>query len=164
MGFKRDLAAGKNGEEIVKKTLEKFGVTVEFPETREVDLVCQFGKKKFTAEIKNDMYAEKSGNVAFEYWNSKSDTASGITSTKATVWFHIIPDLSLKTLWATSVKLLRNYIQDNKPFRSIKKVGDGNADIHLYKMDQILEDIFHRLDNITSEDFKKIFKEIIKVK
>ena len=162
MGFKKDLALGQKGEKLVKITLEKLGAIVELPDTTEVDLVCKFGKKKFTAEIKHDIYAEKSGNLAFEYWNSGSDKPSGITSTKATIWFHLIPDLSLKTIWATSVKSLRDYISKNKPFRSLQKVGDGNADIHLYKMDKILDDIFHRIDNITPEQFKTLFNKIIK--
>lgn len=98
---------------------------------------------EFTIEVKEDLYSAKSGNVAIEYWNSKSNKPSGITITKANIWCHIIAGepFIIKT------KTLKDFIDKVKPKRMLTGVGDGNADIMLYDC-EVLKAVMVPLDNI----------------
>ncbi len=96
-----------------------------------------------TLEIKNDEYSKKSGNIAIEYRNCKSDKPSGIEATKADIWCHIFNDKP----FIVRTDVLKQFIKDNKPIRIIKQGGDKNADMYLYKIEDI-ECIFIPLENI----------------
>lgn len=164
MGFNRDLSNGQKCEILLKKILERAGVEASLSEDRKVDLIIKIGKKNYTIENKWDLYAEKSGNLAFEFFNSKSNQPSGIAETTANLWVQVIPDCGLNTMWITSVKRLRNYIKNHTPLKTVLNAGDNNANIHLYRIYPILDDIFKRIDNISSDEVIKVLKELIKDK
>jgi hypothetical protein len=48
-------------------------------------------------------------------------------------------------VWITSVKRLKEFISETEPLRRVKRAGDGNAEILLFKTDDILH-IFNRID------------------
>ncbi len=86
-----------------------------------------------TVEIKNDLYAGKSGNVAIEYHNPKSDKPSGINITKSDIWCHIIDG----EIFVVKTNTLKMFMECEKPLRTIKKAGDGNANLKLYTIEHI---------------------------
>ena len=100
------------------------------------------------------------GNLAIEYWNSKQDSASGLSVTKATLWIHIIKDGEHMTIWAINTESLRQFVKDNKPFKKMERVGDRNSNIYLYKLDDILPQ-FTRLDNTDVKTVQKNIKTLI---
>jgi hypothetical protein len=131
----KDLEDGKNGEKRVKKTLEEMGYECEFNSDKtlrsDYDLIITgIG----TVEIKNDLYSGKSGNVAIEYYNPKSDKPSGINITKSDIWCHIISGV----VYVVKTEDLRNFVNTAVPKRDIKKAGDGNASLKLYTIEHIM--------------------------
>ena len=165
MSFKKNLAQGKKGEKYVYKSLTSANIECEYNKDEqsrlEYDLKGKINNKKFTIEVKLDFLAAKTGNIAIEFYNSSKNEKSGINGTKATIWAHIILDEGNPVIYLASVKKLKQYIKNNKPWKKLLNVGDGNANIYLYKADNILTDIFHRIDNISIENKKKIIKELI---
>ena len=112
----------------------------------------------FTIEVKNDLYAAKSGNIALEFWNSRKNKAAGIEATKADLWAHIIPGSGV---WITSVKKLKDYVAGHPSFRTIFSGGDGNADMYLYKMDEILPAIFIECGKLTPEKLRQTVEDLL---
>lgn len=165
MTFKRDFALGKNGENLVLKIFKKNNLELELNidknKKSDYDALGKIGKKKFSIEIKFDYMAEKTNNLAIEYNNPVKDTPSGIAITKANLWCHIILDMGNPTVWLTSVKKLKQYIKDNKPWKIIDKAGDGNSSIYLYNDLTILYAIFSRIDMLNESDFTKKIKELL---
>lgn len=163
--FVQSRYIGKHGEELIKKLLNFSGIECnqneEYKSKDDYDLICKIGKSKFTIESKYDRYSQKSGNLAIEFYNPKSKKPSGIASTKATIWGLIINDMDYQTIWLTKVDTLKEFIKNNKPAKTIQSVGDGNASIHLYKVENILP-IFTRIDNLEKEDIVKTIKNLIK--
>lgn len=141
---------GKLAEQRVISMFNKLGIPCKKSEKEllEYDIELEVAGKKRTAEVKFDMMAEKTGNLAIEYWNSKKDTASGISATKAHLWIICVLDDINITIWATSVKTMKKFLTDNQPKRIISKGGDKNAELYLYDADFMLKAIFHRLDTI----------------
>jgi hypothetical protein len=157
---------GKQAEEFVIKIFNdaKLNANKSEVELLEYDIEFLIGKTKYTAEIKFDYMSVKTGNLAIEYWNSKKNTASGITSTKATIWVHCILDSGNITAWVANTIELTNYIRDNKPKKTIIGAGDNNACIHLYDVDKMLKDVFMRIDHIIDRsEFAKIIKKKVKL-
>lgn len=166
MAFKKDFSLGKKGENLVLNLFKKHGLDTELNTNKETrkdfDLTTKVGRKKVTVEIKYDWLAQKTNNLAFEYYNTNKDEASGIDCTKAILWIQIILDNNFPTIWMTSVKKLKDYIKKHKPLRVVENAGDGNANLYLYRDVEILEAIFKRIDNSTEEEIKKILKELVK--
>src|SRR3972149_731963 len=99
--MRKQLSQGKDGEDRVYSILYKAGYDPEFvckAERSFFDIKC----KDFTVEIKNDLRAISSGNVAFEVFNPLSGKNAGLSITKANLWIHIIGD----EICMTSVKRL----------------------------------------------------------
>ncbi len=46
--------------------------------------------RKYSVEVKCDNSAARTGNFAIEYWNPSLDEASGVISTKATLWLQCV--------------------------------------------------------------------------
>ena len=126
------------------------------------DLNCKIGRKKFTCEVKYDMMAQKTGNIALEFYNSKSCKDSGIAITKADIWVHVLLDGTNKTMWIASVKELRKFIKDNPPFRTVSNVGDNNACLHLYQEDTLLDVVLHRADMLDEKKLKALVRKLLK--
>lgn len=145
MGILKDLDVGQNAEERIRNILKTMGFECTDNSEREKmsDYDIRVVSPEFTIEVKEDLYSAKSGNVAIEYWNSKSNKPSGITITKANIWCHIIAGepFIIKT------KTLKDFIDKVKPKRMLTGVGDGNADIMLYDC-EVLKAVMVPLDNI----------------
>ena len=86
--FDKDLEDGLQAEEEVKELLKKhFNVEesdMEKLDTKEYDI--KIVSKNLTFEVKNDLMAEKTGNIAIEY--ESRGKASGISVTKADYWIY----------------------------------------------------------------------------
>ena len=98
-----------------------------------------------TMEIKNDEMSKKTGNIALEYYNSKSCKPSGITATKADIWVHKING----ELWIIRVSELINFTKTEKPVKMISGGGDNNADLLIYRI-ETFTNVARRLSEITS--------------
>jgi hypothetical protein len=163
MGIHKDLAKGKEGEVRVATYFESLGIITELnpskkrAELSKWDMKSTWGKLEFTSEVKNDLYAARTGNIAIEVYNPKSDKPSGVYITEAHIWCHITHG----KLYFTSVAKLREYIESIKPLKTIERAGDGNAKILLYKVDSIMPDLFLVLEELSVTKAKKQLKGLI---
>lgn len=142
MGFAACNAAGKHGEGLVRQLLETLG-TVTSPKGKESrwDLVLSYESgTKVTFEVKNDLYAARSGNLAIEFYNPKSGKPSGIESSEADVWVY----LAAGGIYFTGRQKLRDYMARTTG-RIITAGGDGNASMVLFPMAAILPAVFTQL-------------------
>jgi len=123
----------------------------------EYDIACGYNRDPVSSavegvvyfEVKNDVMASKTGNIALEYFNSKSMKASGITATKADWWVHKING----ELWAIRVKELIDFTKNEKPDKIIIGGGDNNADLMIYKIERFTS-VAKQLSTLTEiEDF-----------
>ena len=171
MGIKKDLKDGDIGEKIVIKLLERcFAATKnKNMDTRQYYDVIAYEEgfdahgnyletDPFTLEVKYDLYSDKSGNIAIEFWNSRQGKPSGINITSAKFWVQVTP---AKGVWITTVEKLKQYIKDNKAHKIILNAGDGNANLYLYKVNKILPSIFTRIDKLKDKDLKNIIIEML---
>lgn len=144
------FASGKMAEQRVITLFNKAGLDCKKSdrELLEYDIEFKIGTKKRTAEIKFDMMAAKTGNLAIEFWNSKKDKASGVSATKADYWIICLLDDVHITIWITPTKKLKEYLINNEPKRTVSRAGDNNSELYLYDADDMLEAIFTRLDTI----------------
>lgn len=113
---------------------------------------------RFTVEVKNDIMALKTGNIAVEIFNPKAGRPSGLTSTKADVWVFVLGN----EIWATPTKVLKEFVDNTRPYRKIEIAGDNNATILLYRKKTILP-IFIRIDDMEPKNRVAVLKEMIKV-
>ena len=145
--MREQLSQGKSGEDRVYKILKEFEfnpIFVEKAERSYFDIKCN----NFTIEIKNDIKALESGNVAFEVYNPFAQRISGLSITKADFWVHIVGE----EIWITSVKRLSTFIGLVQPYKIIEAAGDKNATIYLYKKDYVIPCIFIRMDILNREE------------
>jgi hypothetical protein len=151
MSIQKDLRTGDDGEQKVIALLKKSGwdaaKNVDKATRSFYDIEVQGKRAAFTLEVKNDIYALKSGNIAVEFFNSKSQKPSGITITKANLWVFVVGE----AIWVTHTDTLRTFINDTKPHRIVYSGGDSNADLMLYKIDAILPVIFKQVDELKPE-------------
>lgn len=136
MAFKRDLDIGKMGENFVKKKMDTFGIETKDGDGKDVDFYIVINGVEYSCECKYDVYANKSGNLAFETFNTKKCIPSGVDATKCQIWFHVLSEYEI---YVNTVEELKNYINLNKPFREVSNAGDNNAFLKLYKMDSVIE-------------------------
>lgn len=168
MGFRKDLAIGKIGENLVVSLLEQCGCTCKsvdqvdksLKSAYDIEVTPESGKA-FTVEVKYDAYSEISGNLCVEYFNPKLNKPSGVYSSKAELYCYIIPDGLNKTVWIISTSRLRTFIKDEIPLKNLERVGDGNASVLLYKFDHILPS-FSRIDNLSCDEIKSLIKKLLK--
>ena len=132
MSFKRDLNIGKQGEQFARAKLEELGYKTEDGDGKHIDFFL-LANSKFSCECKFDVYANKSGNWAIEYYNSKICKPSGIESTTCDLWIHVIGQ---NEIYFNKVSALKKFIQDTKPDRDVSG-GDNNSQMFLYKKDNI---------------------------
>lgn len=160
------LRIGDEGESFAISVFQSADIEAEkntVVEDREFfDLLCKIDKKKFTCEVKYDKMAQKTGNIAIEFYNSKSCKDSGIAVTKAKIWVHILQDGDNKTMWVASVKELKKFIKNNPPFRTVMDVGDNNACLHLYKEDEVLGVVFHRIETLGESGIQKLVRKLLR--
>src|SRR5690606_11840147 len=108
------------------------------------------------SEVKNDVYSAKSGNVAIEVFNTRQNKASGLTCTKADLWFHVISNV----VYVTTVEELKKFTNEVKPLRTIGSGGDGNAMLMLYKIEDILE-IFEEISDDNHISNYRVIKNLL---
>lgn len=163
--FQKDLKTGKKGENLVIKLLEENNIQCELNDNKKTrlyyDIAGEFGRTKFTMEVKNDKMAKKTGNLAIEFFNSGKDEQSGIDITKADLWVQLIPSGKNTEIWLASVADLRYYISRNTPCRTVLLAGDGNASIHLYARDRILSSVFKSIENLNEAQLKKLIRKLL---
>lgn len=144
MGFARDLKVGNIGQRFVIDLLAQANISAFENEDRRTfphyDILISFAEKKWTAEVKYDLYAEKSGNIAIEYYNPKSNKPSGLSITKADFWIHVLTNPDKAFIVRTDQ--FKDFISKHKPHRLIPRGGDGNASLMLYKADFMTQNIF----------------------
>lgn len=154
MSIKRDLAIGSIGEGFVMEILSKANIKSSKNKTKQklkyYDLDID---GKATAEIKYDIYADRSGNIAIEYFNPKSGKNSGLYITTADFWIHVLSNPN--RAYIVRVETLKSFVKSNNPSRIIERGGDGNASLMLYA----LEDILHIFEELTPENARKLIYE-----
>lgn len=64
-----------------------FAVMGDFPD---YDIVS--ASQKIRIELKCETTPMRTGNACIEYWNADYDAPSGVLSTKANLWIHILPE------------------------------------------------------------------------
>tara|TARA_Y100001938_G_scaffold142131_1_gene212898 strand:+ start:1145 stop:1642 length:498 start_codon:yes stop_codon:yes gene_type:complete len=165
MGFVSDKLKGEVAENAVADILSshwnvqrasdlKSGAFYDWDlSVSQVDAGCE----AFTVEVKYDEMQHLTGNLAIEFYNCKSNKPSGLSATKADLWCHVLKE----STWMTSVKKLKDFCENKKPFRTITGGGDGNASIFLYKTKDIIK-IFERVDNCSKEQLMKKIESLLK--
>lgn len=142
--FVRDLACGNRGQALLIALLHGCNIeVVSENKSKAYDLTVKYENKVRTIEVKYDVYASRSGNIAIEYYNPKSCVDSGIMATEADFWVHIITNPV--TLWITSVISLKEFVSKTTPHKNITCGGDDNAALYLYKKSDILGTEFNEL-------------------
>ena len=152
MSIQRDLAIGSSGELLVLDIFKRAGIDaglVGDKATRSFyDLYCHLNNDKKFIEVKNDLYATRSGNVAFEIYNPKSCKPSGISITKSDFWVHI---LNTKDVYICKTDTLKAFINKVKPLRVVTVGGDGNSSMVLYTIENVIDVIFTNISDLEPE-------------
>ena len=158
MKFRRDLALGSKGEAYLQAILEKAGWKTELNtdsrKNKDYDIKACKDEQAITFEVKYDVYAARSGNIAIEFYNPKICQPSGIDSTKATFWAHIITDPM--SVWVAPVAQLKSFLKTTPAFRVITCGGDDNSSMYLYKKEVILSKVFTRIDECDETSLRGI--------
>lgn len=123
------------------------------------DLRFLLNDTSVSIEVKFDKMAGRTGNIAIEYHNTKSNQPSGITATTADIWATVLA--APAAIWFTNVGVLQRYIDRVYPYKIVVG-GDDNSAMKIYKKEKIFGDIFIRVDELTSEEFKKALERILK--
>lgn len=151
MSFKKDISIGKMGEKFARKQLEKLGYATKDGDGKKVDFWLIVAEKEIPCEVKFDVYAEKSGNLAIEYYNTKSCKPSGISSTTCELWFHVLGD---DEIYYCRCKDLLDFTVKTKPFKDVSG-GDQNSQMYLYRKDAICGVALLLLDGTFEYESKK---------
>lgn len=158
MGFQRDLRLGQIGQQKVVDIFTKADIPIKENTDKKrlskYDLIFPFAEKDWTIEVKYDLYAAKSGNIAIEYFNPKTGKPSGIMATLSDFWIQVLtnPD----KVFMIKTEKLRKFLSSRPAHRIIGSGGDGNASLLLYTMDSILGEFVE----IDSNNIQQIMKEL----
>lgn len=152
MSFRDSLKAGKKGEQVVCDFLKRKNILFVLNDSNTLkeltgwDIKLTLGQEEITIEVKFDLMASKTGNMAIEFYNSKLCKPSGIAATKAKLWAVVLNGES----YICGVARLKMFLKDNKPLKTISSGGDNNASLYIYKLEKILP-IFRLLDGDVTE-------------
>lgn len=152
MAFQRSNEVGGFAERLVRKLFSSAGAQVLTNESRRRtallgwDLEVLLYRTPFRVEVKFDVMASRTGNLAIEYYNTRLGSPSGIGATTADLWCVVL--LQPLAVYLTSVADLRAYCELHRPWRNVPCGGDGNAAMWLYPAHDILDAIFHRVDDL----------------
>jgi hypothetical protein len=161
MGIHKDLSSGKEAENAVRLLFGKHGIDTYEVDNKNVTIRSQWdimflhhlNSTPRTIEVKNDIYALKSGNIAVEIFNPKSNKPSGLTATTAHYWIYKVGD----ELWVCTVDQLKMFVACEKPHRTIDVGGDNNATLKLYKKGHIFT-VFTRIDTLSTKEFLSLME------
>jgi hypothetical protein len=165
VGFYSDRHVGKMGESLVISLLKAANLQPVENKSGELaaksshDIAIRLQGRPVTLEVKFDRMAAKTGNIAIEYWKPNTKTASGLGSTGADLWVHILSHPL--AVYVTSVRRLTQYVATTKPVKTIAKAGDGNASIHLYPCESILPAVFYGLDVTVSSEMGALLWHLV---
>lgn len=138
----RDLSLGSLAEQKVIKILTDSGVECcknNDKTTRSFwDIETKEGLK---FEVKYDLYSSRSGNIAIEFFNPKSQKPSGLGCTQADFWAHVLPG---DECWICRVAELKKFCEETKPLKVVTG-GDDNSSMYIFKKDVILA-VFTKVD------------------
>lgn len=155
--FLKSLFEGKTTEEYVANTIINLGIECSIGDGKLVDMYIHRNPlPKIKCEVKHDVMSDRTGNIAIEFFNSKSCKASGINATQCDIWFHVLGNS--KEVWFTSVNKLKEFCNKTKPFKIIYSGGDKNSDMMLFKKD-VLSDVFLKLEDV--KDLMKTIEELL---
>lgn len=146
--FRKDFKTGKKAEQLVTKLFEAAGFTVtanESTDKKELigwDLCLTKDDICVKVEVKYDVMAAKTGNVAVEYFNHKKGEPSGILATKADYWIYVF---GKDDYWIVEVSVLKKFL-NNERGRMVSG-GDNNSQMILYKKDRVLGPVFKKLND-----------------
>lgn len=158
-----DIKIGEAGEKLIISLLHKAKVKADKNEDKkkrsDFDIECGLphGGRTFTIESKYDLYASKSGNIAIEIYNPKTGKPSGLTITKADLWCHIVDN----EIYCTTVAQLKDFVDNNTPVKMVTAGGDDNATLLLFRIDDIIPQIFMRLDNLGKQELLDTLAEFL---
>lgn len=155
--FTKSNAIGRSAESQVRQLLAEAGINAEENTSKEERLFFDIKCDDFTIEVKYDVMAARTGNVAIEFFNSKKSTNSGLYATKAEVWAHCFTD---GDIWLASTARMREYCTPETCSRVVYAAGDDNADIMLFPKDKILTDIFTL---VTKDNVKDVINKLISI-
>lgn len=127
--FLSDLSEGKKKEALVVQRLQQLKFTAQLSNSKQYDVEWEDNGKNLKGEVKFDKASDRTGNIAIEFHNSKLNKPSGLTATKADVWFIVFPD---DVIWWCYVEDLKKFVKENKPKKVVIGGGDKNADLYLY--------------------------------
>lgn len=129
--LKKKLKTGKIAEEAVLEFLQSIGLSAKMA-GGDHDLTFSLASSEITVEVKYDVMAEKTGNIAIEYRNTSLNKPSGINKSKADLWCHCVNKDDEIQLYFCRTTDLKAYTKKVKPIKKILNAGDGNANIYLY--------------------------------
>lgn len=164
MAFVKDVRVGRVAERLIVDLFKRSNIRADLNQSTsktrlaEWDVQAYFEGKTFLVESKYDIYEQKSGNIAVEYYNPRSAKPSGLYVTKANLWAFVLADNSV---WITRVKDLKAYFETMPALRDIACGGDGNAAMRLYRRDDIFGAIFQRIDGLTPEQLRSVLEELL---
>ena len=167
LSFLKSIAKGKIAENLSTELFTKHGFIVKENDARKKkkllswDLKIQGHDFTFKAEVKYDIMAEKTRNIAIEYMNVESVTESGILATKADVWLTVLKEKKEHSVWLSSTSKLLYFFLTNKKCRDIPVGGDNNAAMKLWEKSLILDSVFARIDTVSQQDILDLLKKEI---
>jgi len=122
--FKKDIAIGERGEDIIREHLEEYGFTfVSNNKDNEYDLKMSFNEKEYKFEIKTDVYCrpdKDTGNIFVEI--EARNKESGIKVSKSNYFVNYFPYLN--EIWTIKTNKLKELINDND-FELKENSGDN---------------------------------------
>jgi len=127
--FKKDLQDGQLAE---RQAIEK--LELHFPEisgfrqsnTKEYDIEGILDGQPVTFEVKNDLMAHKTGNVAIEY--ECRGKASGLRTTQADYWIYKFDN----SFFLFRTDMLRRQLFDEKNYFRLVTGGDVGSNTKMY--------------------------------
>lgn len=155
-GIQKDLALGTAGEQIVISLLNEVGIVSKVQGTKgkfsDYDVESSYDGRNFTSEVKYDLYAISSKNIAVEVFNPKSGRPSGLMASKSDLWMVVTDEVHV-----CNTQALKKWVNDHPAKRIVSTAGDGNATILLYPISIIFGgDLFVRIDNLSGDDRRKV--------
>lgn len=116
------------------------------------DIVSADGE--ISIEVKCETTPSRTGNVAIEFWNTDFDTASGILSTKANLWLHIVLEGGTFTGYEWEVGKLRKLSMEI----GAVKAGGVNSLCKIIPLEQIRVGALRQFE-VKGINFSSLFKK-----
>jgi hypothetical protein len=126
--FNKDLIDGQNAErEAIELIIRKYNLNIDdisSCETNEYDF--KINSRNETYEVKNDLMAQKTGNIAIEY--ESRGKSSGINVTKANYWIYKFAGL----FFLFETQKIKEELFTNKNYYRNVTGGDFDSNTKMY--------------------------------